>query len=65
MREGLEILAVAGRGLEGDRAARSMAQGGKRQVTLIQAEHLPVIAALSSHAEVRAEQLRVRAGAAV
>lgn len=58
MREVAEVLAVAGRGLEGDRAARSTAQGGKRQVTLIQAEHLPVIAALGGHAEVRAEQLR-------
>ncbi|UTA47856.1 MOSC domain-containing protein [Simiduia sp. 21SJ11W-1] len=35
--------AVAGRGLTGD---RYRAKGGKRQVTLIQSEHLPVIAAL-------------------
>ena len=53
-----EVLATAGRGLEGDRAAQSKVRGGKRQVTLIQAEHLPVIAALAGHAEVRAEQLR-------
>ncbi|MFA9460648.1 MOSC domain-containing protein [Thiohalorhabdus sp. Cl-TMA] len=37
------VTAVAGSGLEGDRYAAS----GKRQVTLIQAEHLPVIAALA------------------
>lgn len=38
-----EVMAVAGRGLEGDRYVK----GGNRQVTLVQAEHLPVIAALS------------------
>ena len=53
-----EVLAMAGRGLDGDRAALSGLEGGKRQVTLIQAEHLPAIAALAGHAEVRAQQLR-------
>ena len=40
-------------GLTGDHG-----RAGKRAVTLIQAEHLPVIAALSGHAAIRPEQLR-------
>ena len=39
------VLALAARGLEGDRSSSSGREGGKRQVTLIQAEHLPIIAA--------------------
>jgi MOSC domain-containing protein YiiM len=42
MRSVVEAQAVADRGLEGDRAGAR--PGGKRQVTLIQAEHLPLIA---------------------
>ena len=50
MRSVARVHAIAGRGLEGDRAsARRPAPGGspKRQVSLLQAEHLPVIAALA------------------
>ena len=39
--------ATAGKGLSGDRYASG---SGKRGITLIQAEHLPVIAALAGHA---------------
>jgi MOSC domain-containing protein YiiM len=53
--------AIAGRGLQGDRyavSAKGGSAGGKRQVTLIQAEHLPVIAALNGHAQVNPAALR-------
>ncbi len=43
-----EALALEGRGLEGDRS--SLRPGTKRQISLIQAEHLPVIAALAGNA---------------
>ena len=48
-------MALEGRGLQGDRSALRSGgsrDGGKRQVTLIQAEHLSVIAALAAVAEV-------------
>ncbi len=57
-------VALAGRGLDGDRSAGAKVNtggpvgGSKRQVTLIQAEHLPVIAALAAVAEVDALGLR-------
>lgn len=59
-----EAVAWAGRGLQGDRSAAvpptafRPAGGGKRQVTLLQAEHLPVIATLADVAEVDALGLR-------
>lgn len=50
-------LAIAGQGLEGDRSATG-APGGKRQVTLMQAEHLPVLASLARRDAVDAADLR-------
>ena len=50
-----EAEASAGRGLAGDRYASG---SGKRGITLIQAEHLPVIAALAGHAEIAPALLR-------
>jgi MOSC domain-containing protein YiiM len=50
-------VALAGRGLEGDRSVLGAA-GGKRQVTLMQAEHLPVLASLARLEAVDAASLR-------
>jgi MOSC domain-containing protein YiiM len=44
------------RGLAGDH--RSQREGGKRQVTLFQAEHLPMLAALTGHEVIPPEWLR-------
>lgn len=56
MRVVLHASALLDRGLDGDRVARRA--GGKRQVTLIQAEHLPALAALTGHAQIPPEWLR-------
>ena len=50
-----QVVAVAGMGLVGD---RYMGGSGMRGLTLIQAEHLPVIAALAGHDYVAAAVLR-------
>lgn len=54
-------LALTARGLEGDHTAQRQQlrpEGSKRQVTLIQAEHLPVIAALAGLQQVDPALLR-------
>ena len=55
MREVDAIEAITGRGLLGDRYGSA---SGKRGITLLQAEHLPAIAALSGHDAVAASLLR-------
>jgi MOSC domain-containing protein YiiM len=51
-------IALEGRGLDGDRSASGARAGHKRQVTLIQAEHLPVIAAFMRMTAIDAALLR-------
>ncbi len=51
-----EALLSVGRGVEGHHHSKSR-PGGKRQVTLIQAEHLPVIAQLAGLTSVDAAEL--------
>ncbi|MCA0394024.1 MAG: MOSC domain-containing protein [Proteobacteria bacterium] len=50
-----QVDAIAGGGLAGDRYKGG---SGKRGLTLIQAEHLPVIAALAGHASIAPATLR-------
>lgn len=47
---------IVDQGIRGDRAAES--KGGNRQVTLIQQEHLPVIAACLNRQEIQPDMLR-------
>jgi len=56
MRECSEATLLTQRGLEGDVASER--EGGKRQVSLIQAEHLPVIAALLQREQIAPELMR-------
>lgn len=53
-----EAHALAGRGLVGDHCAASGRGGGKRQLSLIQAEHLAAIATLAGRGEVDPALLR-------
>ena len=55
MEEVGEVVAETGSGLVGDRYRGG---SGKRGITLIQAEHLPVIAALSGHGSIAPATLR-------
>jgi len=51
-----EVEVLKNSGLAGDH--RTQREGGKRQVTLIQAEHLPVLAAITGHDVIPPEWLR-------
>ncbi len=53
-----EATALAGLGLAGDRASTSRRGGGRRQITVFQAEHLPLIAAWTGHAAIDPATLR-------
>jgi MOSC domain-containing protein YiiM len=52
-----EATAIGSLGLQGDHACKAR-PGARRQITLIQAEHLPVIASLSGQAQIDAQWLR-------
>jgi MOSC domain-containing protein YiiM len=61
MRSVQQAEALVAQGLEGDRSAAGKAPmpgGGKRQVTLLQAEHLSVVAALMRSSAIDPELLR-------
>jgi MOSC domain-containing protein YiiM len=52
------VVALEGRGLQGDRSASAARAGHKRQVTLMQAEHLPAIASFLGRSGLDAALLR-------
>ena len=58
MRAVAEATALAQRGLDGDRSAVRLSATGKRHVTLVQAEHLAVVASLLGLAAVDPALLR-------
>jgi MOSC domain-containing protein YiiM len=58
MREVESVMAEAGSGLVGDRYGTRPGGSGKRGATLLQAEHLPAIAALAGHESVGPALLR-------
>ncbi len=58
MFELLQVEAIAGRGLKGDRTAEKSRPGNSRQVTLIQAEHLAAVGALLRRAAINPANLR-------
>jgi len=53
-----ETMVIEKRGLAGDHRSESATRSRKREVSLIQAEHIPVIAALSGHDQVNPADLR-------
>ena len=50
-------IVIAGRGIDGDRVAAGQG-GGRRQVTLVQAEHLPVVAGFLGRAPIEPHEVR-------
>src|SRR5690349_9231141 len=52
------VMAIEGRGLDGDRSATGARSGHERQVTLIQHEHLSLVAAWSGRHDVDPALLR-------
>ena len=53
-----EVAVTTEHGLEGDHYRTRSGSTGKRQVSLIQAEHLPVVAALTGRADIAPELVR-------
>jgi len=53
-----EAVAIVGRGLDGDRRAATTPRNNKRDVTILQAEHVPLIARWTGRADVDVRALR-------